>query len=179
MPETIGVGQTILILSCSVVAVFTDVAYQKIYNWLTLPVAIAGLAFNFAFLGLPGLISAIKGLGVGFSFLFIFYLLGGIGGGDVKLLAAIGAVGGYPYIFQVIVLMALVGGLLAIALSLTNQSLRIAFKRLFQLLLQLVTPGLVVESKEFGGVDKKNLKVIPYGVAIGLGSILGLFVRVF
>ena len=73
-----------ILLFFLIVSSFTDVKYRKVYNFVTFPTVILGLGFNFLNLGLPGLKDSLAGFAAGFLFLFIFYLLGGIGAGDVK-----------------------------------------------------------------------------------------------
>lgn len=82
-----------LLLAVAAVGAVTDVRAGKVWNSLTYPAIVAGLVLNAALappVGL-GLAQASLGLAVGFVPLFVFYLAGGIGGGDVKLMAAAGA----------------------------------------------------------------------------------------
>lgn len=86
-----------LVLSCApllallAVAVVTDVRRGRIPNWLTLTIACTGLANALVF-GAPAPIdAAVLGLLAGFGLLILPWLLGAIGGGDVKMLAGIGA----------------------------------------------------------------------------------------
>ncbi|MCX5674635.1 MAG: A24 family peptidase [Planctomycetota bacterium] len=77
-----------------------DLRRGVVYNWLTYPAIVAGLvlgAVEGAAAGdtLDGLTNHILGLGFGFGILFVAYLLGGMGGGDVKLMGAVGALLGW------------------------------------------------------------------------------------
>ena len=78
-----------------VVASFTDLRYQKVYNFLTIPAIILGIGLNFLYLGTAGLKSGISGFLVGFFLLFLFFVCGGVGPGDVKFLAGAGALMGW------------------------------------------------------------------------------------
>ncbi|MFV1959997.1 MAG: prepilin peptidase, partial [Planctomycetota bacterium] len=73
-------------------AVWTDVRDGKVYNRLTYPAALLGLVLN-ATVRPPGvgLGQASLGLAVGFIPLFLAFAVGGLGGGDVKLMGAVGA----------------------------------------------------------------------------------------
>ena len=99
---------TAILLSLLVVAALTDVRRGKIYNWTTYPGILIGLSFNglasllnqFEFdlsiqdmLGAVGLQESIFGLLVCGGMMIVCYLFfaGGIGGGDIKLIAMIGA----------------------------------------------------------------------------------------
>ncbi len=91
-----------------------DTLYSKIPNLCNLAMLFAGLTYNLFQAGWSGLWQTLLGLIVGLSLLLIPYLLGGIGGGDVKALAALGALLGPVVIFQVFLYIGLVGGILAI-----------------------------------------------------------------
>ncbi|WP_291315217.1 prepilin peptidase [Desulfuromonas sp.] len=92
----------------------TDTLYAKIPNLLNLALVLAGVGFNVWATGLPGLLFSLGGLALGLGLLLPFYLMGGMGAGDVKALAALGALIGPSDIFQVFLLMAMFGGLMAI-----------------------------------------------------------------
>jgi prepilin peptidase CpaA len=68
-----------------------DARTRRIPNYLTLLAALSGLGFQFGAHGWPGLGQGLLGLCVGFSLLIGFFLKGGMGAGDVKALAALGA----------------------------------------------------------------------------------------
>ncbi|MBX7073880.1 MAG: A24 family peptidase [Pirellulales bacterium] len=72
-------------------AAITDIRYRRIPNYLTVPVAAAGLVFHTLHPQGFGLFTAAAGLLVGFALLLAPALMGGSGMGDVKLLAALGA----------------------------------------------------------------------------------------
>lgn len=74
-----------------ITAAILDFRTKKIPNWITVPAAVAGLAFHAALPQGSGFVWALAGLGVGFVLLLLPWLLGGGGMGDVKLLAALGA----------------------------------------------------------------------------------------
>jgi len=92
----------------------TDTLYAKIPNLCNLALLLAGSTYNLYLAGLTGLGHALLGTAVGLSLLLIPYLLGGIGGGDVKALAALGALLGPGGVFQMFLYVGLIGGLLAI-----------------------------------------------------------------
>lgn len=91
-----------------------DIRTQRIPNYLTLGTAVAGLGFQLGFHGWGGLGSGFLGLILGFGLLIIPYLLRGMGAGDVKALAALGAwLGPWNTLF-LFVYMGICGGLLII-----------------------------------------------------------------
>jgi prepilin peptidase CpaA len=117
---------TYLVLIALVVAVvggFTDVRSGKVYNILTYPAAGLGLVLQTASSGTDGLVFGVGGLLVGLGILLIPYLLGFVGGGDVKLLAAVGTFIGPRDTASVMLFGAAFGGLLAIVLLLKRREL--------------------------------------------------------
>ena len=88
MPLTFSLE--IMLIVFLVAAVFTDFSDHRIPNLITLFAAAVGIASHLYLTGLQGLGFALGGLAVGLACLLPFYLLGGMGAGDVKLMAAIG-----------------------------------------------------------------------------------------
>jgi prepilin peptidase CpaA len=101
-------------LVLSVWMAWGDVKSRRIPNYLTLGAALAGLGFQAGLHGWSGLGSGVLGMALGFCFLIVFYITGGMGAGDVKALAALGAWLGPSKTFELFIYMALFGGLLSI-----------------------------------------------------------------
>jgi len=70
---------------------WSDIKTKRIPNYLVLGVALAGLAYQLGFRGWTGLADGFWGIGLGFALLIFFYWKGGLGAGDVKAFAALGA----------------------------------------------------------------------------------------
>jgi len=82
---------------------------------LTLPAAIGGVLYHIFLSGLSvGFFFSFKGLFLGLGILFIPFVLGGMGGGDVKLLGAVGCWLGASGVFNLFLYGALIGGVVAI-----------------------------------------------------------------
>src|SRR5215470_8842197 len=79
---------TLIVLA---VATYTDLRSRKIPNWLVLPFAIAGFALSGWLHGLHGIVQSAEGFAIGASLFGLLSLMGGMGMGDVKLCAALGA----------------------------------------------------------------------------------------
>ncbi|MEK4853922.1 A24 family peptidase [Paenibacillus sp. FSL H7-0756] len=90
-------------------ALFTDIRWMRIPNWITLPALIGGLLLQMIINGWQGLLFSLCGSGAGFVLLLIMYFTGAVGAGDVKLFAAIGAWTGVLFSLQVIVYSVLLG----------------------------------------------------------------------
>ncbi len=150
-------------------AVFTELKENKIPNWLTLSGMAAGLAIGYLY-GKPALGSSLVGLAIGFGFLFIFYVFGGVGGGDVKLMGAAGALMGGELIKPAVLYTALLGAFLALMIVIwrrdfwlrVGQSVqRLAFWRKTKA--DALTPAAPV--------------TVPYGLAIAAGCLLAIVVK--
>lgn len=107
------------ILACG-----TDTLQARIPNLLTVSLASAGLTFNTLTHGWSGTLGSLIGLAVGFLLLLLPYLMGGFGGGDVKTLAALGALAGPQAILHIFVYMAFFGGAMAVLHYLCNTDLK-------------------------------------------------------
>lgn len=104
----------VALVAVLVMAIGTDLCSSRIPNWLTFP------AMGFALLGhawlggLPAAIFCLTGLGVGLGLFLIPYISGGVGAGDVKLMAAIGALVGPSGVLISGLLAIMIGGAYAI-----------------------------------------------------------------
>lgn len=115
--KTLPLIPLLLILAAGCVAAFTDVRSFKIPNYITLPLLLAGIVFH-AFLPTgQGMAFGLLGTLAGFGCLILFYILGGVGAGDVKLMAAMGAWIGPMAILILFVMAALLMGLYAAGLA--------------------------------------------------------------
>ena len=130
-----------------------DLIRRRISNWIPLAAFAAGLASLTVERGWRGALSSLGGAVGGFSVFLIFYWLGGMGGGDVKLMAGLGAVVGLERLAAAALWTAACGGVMAamwvLAVELRNRIIR--------------TPERA-----------KAVQSIPYAPAIALGSWLAL-----
>ena len=104
----------VILTAALLAASLTDLAHRRIPNVITYPLAACGLVFHFASAGTNGLIFALTGILAGAALLLPFYMLGGMGAGDVKLLAASGSILGPFGIFTAALYSALAGGIYAL-----------------------------------------------------------------
>lgn len=99
-----------------VVAALTDFANQRVPNWLTMPATVLALCLQSAVGGGAAVLSGLTGWLAGFALLIFFYAQGGMGAGDVKLMAAIGAFTGPYRVFWIFLYTALFGGVYALGI---------------------------------------------------------------
>ena len=96
-------------------AVVEDLARRTISNLWPVAALAGGIACQMLASGWSGLGAALLGAVAGFLVFLVFYLLGGMGGGDVKLMAGFGALLGTGRLLQAALFTAAVGGVLALA----------------------------------------------------------------
>lgn len=160
-----------LILTTSII---TDLRSRKILNVVTLPAIIIALIYHSITAGFAGF--AFSGLGflAGLGLLFIPFIMGGIGAGDVKLLAAIGAWKGTLFVLYTGIYAGIIGGLIAILILLKRKQLGFTLKNmLFPLLFLRGTKGsLEIPS------DTQNPVSIPYAIPIALGALAAFLMGV-
>src|SRR6202051_3020787 len=101
-----------------VVAAVIDGLKLKVPNWITLPMILSGWAFNVATGGWAGLGWSLLGTAVGLGLLLPAYAIGGMGAGDVKLLAGVGAWVGSTTTLYAFCLSAIIGGAIAVGMVL-------------------------------------------------------------
>ncbi len=135
---------------------YMDLRESRIPNVLTVTAALLGLIAHLITNGWYGLLTSLQGLLVGFILLLIPFLLGGIGGGDVKFLAAMGAIMGPSFVFRSCLYGAAVGGLISLYLLITE-------KRLVNLAVGAMS-----------GHYQSSQRFFPYGLALVAGAVINL-----
>lgn len=145
-----------------------DVRTCRIPNWLTGSGILMGLLLHGYLGGWRSLGSAaLAGLMAGIVFL-IFYLGGGLGAGDVKLMVAVCCLAGLSGVASILFGTALIGGLLAIVLALLHHRLKETFVNLGRLIVYHSTSGL----RPHPDLNLSNPRTLrlPYGLAIAAGA---------
>jgi len=112
------------VIASSVAAAAIDLRTRRVPNALTAATATAGLAIAVTGVGSTGVIASIVGGLVGFALLLPGHIWGGTGGGDVKLLAALGTLLGPNKIIVAFLATAISGGLIALVIALLHRRFR-------------------------------------------------------
>jgi prepilin peptidase CpaA len=112
------------VIASSVAAAAIDLRTRRVPNALTAATAAAGLAIAVTGVGSTGVIASIVGGLVGFALLLPGHIWGGTGGGDVKLLAALGTLLGPNKIIVAFLATAISGGLIALVIALLHRRFR-------------------------------------------------------
>ncbi|MGA2712191.1 MAG: A24 family peptidase [Bryobacteraceae bacterium] len=169
-PSLPGAGQVLLGILVAIAAIF-DIRFRRIPNWLVLAGIICGFTWNVYSSGWSGLGRAAAGLGLGFVLYFPLYLIRARGAGDVKLLAAVGAITGPGNCFWIFLSTAILGGIIALLLLMVRGRVQ---KTLFNVawiiqdLLHFRAPYR--RSEELDVTTTKGLR-LPHGAMIAVGTI--------
>ena len=159
-------------LLCAIVGAVYDVAVRRIPNAFTLPAIVFGLLLHFTLGGWRQLgTAAAAGLSCGLIFL-LFHLAGGMGGGDVKLITAVGCIAGFSLIGPLLILTSLAGGVMALSLALYRGRLKETLMNMWALAIHHGTEGLAPHP-ELNIGNAQTLR-LPYALAIAAGTALSL-----
>lgn len=160
-------------LAALAAALYTDIRDGKIYNWLTLGLTGFALLYHLGVGGIDGVLFSLQGLLVGALIFALPFLLGGMGGGDIKLVGAIGAVQGMAFVIKAAIITGLVGGIVALAVLIKNKALLATLRRLWtEFLLIIFHLRLRDFEQDPQTVDLKCKQSFPYGIPIVCGTLL-------
>lgn len=160
----------LILIGVLIICVITDLRHRKIYNKVLYPGLFIAFLYHFFVSGFAGLWSSIAGMLTGLGLLIIPYLLGGMGAGDVKLLAVIGAYKGTMFVLLSSIYMALIGGAIALFILLRKEPLlKSVLYKLLGLRYGLNIPLFI---------QKDSMKTTyPYGVSIAGGVVMTFLAR--
>ena len=151
----------ILLITCAV-CVYTDVHKHLIYDWITYPALGLGMLVRFLAYGTGaildlGLVSAVVGAAFCFLLFGLFLLWGkGMGWGDVKLMAAVGALSGLSQSLFCAMYIAVVGASVGLVLLIFR-------KRILARQADWLKRAFTIE------VDQEIRVIMPYGLAVFFG----------
>ncbi|MBN2496586.1 MAG: prepilin peptidase [Deltaproteobacteria bacterium] len=155
----------VILLAVCAAGAYTDIRKHIIPDWLTYPTIALGVLVRFAFHGSGsvfgyGLVSAVFGAGTCFLLFGLFVVWGkGMGGGDVKLMTAVGALAGFRHSLTCMMCAGIVGAILAVLLVIAKRRVTATAKGIW----------LQFYSRSADGTRAKV--TLPYGLAIFLGAI--------
>jgi prepilin peptidase CpaA len=129
-------------LAVALIACVTDLRSRRIPNVLTFGAAAAGVVFHIVAPGGEGATTAVLGWLLGIAIFFVPFALGGLGGGDVKLLGALGAWLGPSAIFWAALYTGVAGGVMAIITALASGYFRKALSNVYLLLAHWRVAGI-------------------------------------
>lgn len=167
---TVGPAPAVVLLVVAVACAVTDLWKGKIYNAITYPAMALGLVLSIWQHGPSGIFIALGGFAVGFFPAFIMFALGGMAGGDVKLLGAIGAIAGAVAATETLILAFLVGGLFALGKLAWHGRLFSSLWRSVRVIVGTFWPGLAPAS-----LPEAQRLTVRFGVAICVALVATLW----
>lgn len=160
-------------LAVALTACITDLKTRRIPNLLTIGAAGGALGFHAATAGWSGLGAAAAGWVVGLAVFLPFFALRGVGGGDVKLVAALGAWLGPGQVLWVAAWSAMAGGPMALMVALSRGYARQAFANVWSLLMFWRVEGL--RPRPGLTLDTPGTPRLSYSLPIAVGVMVTLW----
>jgi prepilin peptidase CpaA len=157
------------------VATITDLRSRRIPNWLVLPFLLAGIVISCWLQGWHGLGQSLGGASLGFVIFGVLFWMGGMGAGDVKLCAGIGAWVGPQQLILALVITGMAGGVMVFCWAIFGGFLKDLFTG---------ASDLAFGWKDRGGVRDSDMVIanplkrkMPYAPAIAIGTLISFFAR--
>jgi prepilin peptidase CpaA len=161
----------LMLFALALIAGVVDIRVRRIPNWLVLTGFTAGITLNSLLFGWSGLNSALSGAGLAFAVYFLFYLLRAMGAGDVKLMAAIGALTGPNGWLAIFFFTAIAGGTVALALLLAKGRFKRTLLNVSIMLHQLSRLQAPYHATEELDVRSGKALRLPHGASIAIGTL--------
>ena len=170
--HSIALWPTLIVVA---VATFTDLRSRRIPNWLVFPFLLAGIVVSGALRGWSGIGHSLAGIALGGLLFGVLCALGGMGMGDVKLVAAIGAWIGPAQLLTALVITGMAGGIMVLCWAVAGGFLSELFQGTGDLLLGFGKRGLRPHPELV--LDNPLTRKMPYAPAIAIGTIFSFFSR--
>ncbi len=155
-----------------VVAAVIDGWKLKVPNWITFPMILSGWIYSGVAFGWAGLGWSLVGTAVGLGLLLPAYAIGGMGAGDVKLLAGVGAWVWGTVTFYAFCVSAVVGGLMAVVMVLLQKKWGHHRDQFWAILGEIMIVRDPSQLAATAAERKSSMMLLPYGIPIAIGSIL-------
>jgi len=161
------------------IAAVSDLRWRIIPNWLVLGGLILGFGLNVYLFGWNGLLRSSLGFGLAAVVYLPLFALRAMGGGDVKLMAAVGSIAGASHWFTIFLFTSILGGILALLLIMLHGNLSHTFDNIAHILRELshLRPPHFLRPEL--SVDHPKAVGLPHGTVIGAGTLLFLLVLRF
>lgn len=154
-----------------IVAAYIDGKELRVPNWITFPMILSGLIYQSVMGGWDGLGIGLWGMTVGLLTLLPLYSVGGMGAGDVKLMAGIGAWLGAEVIFNCFIVTVVVGAIMAIAMVLKRRAWDKHYGNFLMIWSELTSIKNPRKLSEIAAERKPRMLLLPYGIPICIASI--------
>ena len=161
-----------------IVAAYIDGKYLKVPNKITFPMIFAGWIYSAISYGISGegwiygLGWSLAGTAVGLATLLPAYAIGGMGAGDVKMMAAIGAWVHVAITFYAFCIGTVVGAIMAVIMILMSGEAKKHWNQFFFIANEIAT---IRDPETLAGIAaerKSSMKLLPYGIPLAIGTVL-------
>jgi prepilin peptidase CpaA len=156
-----------------IIATVSDLRRRRIPNWLAVPFLLAGIIVSALTHGWRGLGQSLSGVLLAVFLLGGLYWLGGMGFGDVKLCAAIGAWIGAAQLLLALVMMGIAGGIMALVWAICGGFLKESLSGVGDLIFGLPKRGFRRHATLV--LANPSARKMPYAPAIAIGTIFSFF----
>jgi prepilin peptidase CpaA len=173
-------GIAALLLALVVGAAGYDIPFRRIPNWLTGSGIVLGMTMNsFLYPGWEGLRLSLLGLALGFGSYFMLFAVRAMGAGDVKLMAAIGAMVGWQNWFGIFIFTAFIGGLASLMLMASRGRIKKTLWNVGFIISEMKSGRPAYLKNEELDVRSSKSVGLPHGAVIAAGTLvfLGLSAR--
>lgn len=154
-----------------IMAAVIDGLQLKVPNWITFPMVIGGWIYSIVFYGWAGLGWSLAGTAVGLGLLLPAYAIGGMGAGDVKLLAGVGAWVWGTTTFYAFCVSAIVGGILAVGMVVVRKRWNHHQGQFMAIVDEILTIRDPNALAAIAAERKSRMMLLPYGIPIAMGTI--------
>ena len=161
-----------------VYAAYIDGKQLRVPNWITFPMIVSGWVYSCIWYGLDGQLWyvglgwSLAGTAVGLATLLPAYAIGGMGAGDVKLMAGIGAWVYCAVTFYAFCVSAIVGAILAVAMIIISRQSKTHWNQFFFIINEIMTVRNPEALATIAGERKASMRLLPYGIPIAIGTIM-------
>jgi prepilin peptidase CpaA len=160
-----------LVSAALIVAAAIDGWKLKVPNWITFPMVIGGWIYSSIAFGWMGLAWSVVGTAVGLGLLLPAYAIGGMGAGDVKLLAGVGAWVWATTTLYAFCVSAFVGGIIALGMVIYRRKWRHHQAQFYAILNEILIVRDPNVLSATAAERKGSMLLLPYGIPIAIGTI--------
>lgn len=162
-----------LVSAILILAAWIDGKELRVPNWITFPMVLSGLLYSTV--AGDGFLAGTLGMCCGLLCLLPLYAVGGMGAGDVKLMAGIGAWVGWQTTFYSFCVSVVVGAVMAIIMVAWRGDWKKHYGNFLQILSEWTVIRNPYELSEIAAERKPKMFLLPYGIPICIGTI-GYFI---
>lgn len=155
-------------------AALSDLTTRRIPNWLTVSGVVSGFAIHAWSSGWNGVWTSAAGMGLALAVYVPLFAIRALGAGDVKLMAAVGAIAGPFLWFCIFVATCLVGGLLALAVVIAKRRLIQTLFNTFQIAQALLKGRNPASQEPQMDFRDPHAITLPHGLSIALAAWLAI-----